>query len=203
MKAPFPDWNVSRETYERLTAYHDLVLKWSPKINLISKSSIPDLWERHIWDSAQVVDIAPKTGSWVDIGSGGGFPGIVAAIFSKESTPERVVTMIESDHRKAAFLRTVVRELRLNAQVLVKRVEAATPQNADILSARALSDLSHLLEFAKRHLNPNGVALFPKGETWEKEVNAASESWSFHCNAHTSRTNPRAAILEIRDIERV
>ena len=201
--APFSGLNVSRETLARLGVYHDLVCKWSPKINLVSKSSIPELWDRHIWDSAQIMLTAPVGDHWLDIGSGGGFPALVAAIFSKETSPSRHFTLIESDQRKSAFLRTVIRELDLQVTVIVDRVETVEPQKADILSARALADLSTLFSFAEHHLATSGVALFMKGETWEKERLAASESWSFQCVAHTSKTNPAAAILEIKDIERV
>ena len=200
VSAPF---DVSRETIERLTAFHDLVLKWNPRINLISKSSVPLLWERHIWDSAQVIPMAPSGDIWVDIGSGGGFPGLVVAILSLETRPERHIRMIESDQRKSAFLRTVIRELGLNATVEVARIEAAEPAKADVLSARALADLSVLLGFAELHLDPAGTAFFFKGETWQKEVDAARESWSFSLISHTSISNPAAAVLEIKEIKRV
>ncbi|WP_300033033.1 16S rRNA (guanine(527)-N(7))-methyltransferase RsmG [uncultured Roseobacter sp.] len=198
-----PPFDVSRETSDRLQGFHDLVLKWTPKINLISKSSIPFLWDRHIWDSAQVVPMVPAGDTWVDIGSGGGFPAVVVAIFARETHPARQVRMIESDQRKSAFLRTAIRELDLNASVNVARIEAVEPQQADVVSARALADLSQLLGYAERHLKPQGTALFFKGETWQKEVEAAQESWSFSLVSHTSISNPAAAVLEIKEIKRV
>lgn len=195
--------NVSRETFEDLKRYRDLVLKWTPKINLVSKSSVDDIWNRHIWDSLQLVDFLDAAESWVDIGSGGGFPGLVVAISAKHESPRRHITMVESDMRKAAFLRTVIRELTLKANVITQRAEECTPLNADVLSARALTDLSGLLEFADRHLKSGGTALFLKGETWESEVHRAQESWSFAVTAHKSKTNPAAAILEVKEIKRV
>lgn len=194
--------NVSRETLYKLEALHDLVLKWNPAINLVSKSSVDQLWERHIWDSAQIAQLNTTGRLWVDIGSGGGFPGLVVAILSLETMPERKIVMIESDTRKAAFLRTCIRELELSATVLSDRIEKAAPQAADVLSARALADLGQLLEYAKRHLGPQGTALFMKGANWKNEVETARGSWSFSLQAHTSGTNPAAAILEIKDIER-
>ncbi|MEM9575618.1 MAG: 16S rRNA (guanine(527)-N(7))-methyltransferase RsmG [Pseudomonadota bacterium] len=188
---------------EDLRRFQDLLLKWTPKINLISKSSIEAVWDRHILDSAQLVDFSKDAENWVDIGSGGGLPALVVAIHAKHSLPERCVTMVESDKRKGAFLRTAVRELGLNARVLTQRVEAVSPLNADVLSARALTDLTGLLTFAERHLHPGGTALFLKGETWEKEVQSARDSWSFSLNAHRSKTNEAAAILEIKEIMRV
>ena len=196
-------FNVSRETMERLTAYHDQVVKWTTRINLISISSVPDLWQRHIWDSAQIAVLCRTVRTWVDVGSGGGFPGLVVAILAKEQMPERETVMIESDVRKSTFLRTVIRDLQLNARVIVGRIEDAPPQNAEVMSARALADLTQLLGYAERHLAPEGTAIFLKGETWEKEVEMASETWSFDLRAHKSKTNPKAAILEIKDISRV
>ncbi len=195
--------NVSRETIEDLGKFHDLLLKWNPKINLVSKSSIPVIWERHIWDSVQIVPIGGDGHHWVDIGSGGGFPALIVAIMAKSDHPTRKVTMVESDQRKAAFLRTVVRELALNAEVVVKRVEACVGLQADVLSARALADLDQLLGYADKHLSKSGKALFLKGETWENEVEIARRTWSFDLRVHQSKTSPSAAILEIKDIARV
>ena len=195
--------DVSRETFEKLEAFHSLVLKWNPTINLVSKSNLSELWERHIRDSAQIVQFGGVGSRWLDIGSGGGFPALVVAIVSRETAPERKVIMIESDRRKASFLRTCIRELELPASVIAERIEKAPSQNAQVLSARALSDLANLLHYADRHLAKRGKALFMKGASWQNEVDAARESWSFELKAHTSITNPSAAILEIKDIERV
>lgn len=202
--ASIPDGlDVSRETFDDLVKFHDLLVKWNAKINLVSKASSGSLWDRHIWDSAQIVPIAGNGLIWVDIGSGGGFPALVVAIMAKRALPGRKVTMVESDQRKSAFLRTVIRELSLNAEVIASRVETADPLNADVLSARALSDLDQLLGFAHRHLAKDGACFFLKGATWANEVEIARETWSFDLRAHQSKTSPSAAILEIKDIERV
>lgn len=197
-----PTVNVSRETMDRLNVFHDLLLKWNQKINLISKSSIPDVWVRHIWDSAQVFPLAEPCKHWVDIGSGGGFPGLIVSILACEFDPNRNVVMVESDQRKSTFLRTVIRELDLNASVVTSRVEGIKGMRADVLSARALSDLSDLMSHAERHLKPEGRAFFFKGEKWESEVEVARQAWSFSLTAHKSKTNPDAAILEIKEIQR-
>lgn len=195
--------NVSRETLEKLQLFASLVEKWTARINLISKPSIPFIWGRHVVDSAQIFDLAPKTGHWVDMGSGGGFPGIIIAILTLETETPHKVTLIESDQRKCAFLRTAVRELSLEATVLSQRIEVVPNLAADILSARALAELRDLLEFADQHLVASGTALFPKGERWMKEQMSAQVEWSFDCEAITSTTNSAAAILKIRDISRV
>lgn len=203
MKPEIDGLIVSRETFLVLQEFHDLILKWNPRINLVSKSSIDMIWKRHIWDSAQLILLAGEEKNWVDIGSGGGFPALIVAILSKELSPERYVTMVESDQRKSVFLRTAIRQLDLNARVLCERVEMLDCLEADVLSARALADLGQLLGYGSHHLSPQGTAFFLKGEKWEKEVEDARDSWSFNLRAHKSKTNDAAAILEIKEIKRV
>jgi len=195
--------NVSRETIDQLRAFEALVQKWSPKINLVSKSSLSHLWERHIIDSAQIFDLAPEKGHWVDLGSGGGFPGIVVALISKGLGRKHQFTLVESDQRKCAFLRTAGRELSLDIDVISERIEKIAPLDADILTARALADLGLLFEFAERHLKADGVALFPKGASWEKEHENAQGRWSYACEPIRSETNTAAAVLKIQDLARV
>ncbi|MFD1195135.1 16S rRNA (guanine(527)-N(7))-methyltransferase RsmG [Seohaeicola saemankumensis] len=198
------DLNVSRETFDRLQCYASLLEKWTLKINLISRSSVPFIWSRHIRDSLQVYRAGPDTfDSWVDLGSGGGLPGVVVAILAAESPAQKAVRLVESDGRKAAFLRTALRETAVPGSVICERIEALSPQNADVLSARALADLKTLLGFADRHLSPTGVALFSKGATWEKEVEEARQEWSFSCQAVESETEKGSVILKIGDIARV
>ena len=195
--------NVSRETLERLREFEALVLKWTKKINLISRGDASHLWERHIVDSAQVYTVAPEIGHWLDIGSGGGFPGIVAAVMAKASHPERSFTLVDSDQRKSAFLRTAARELDLNVDVLANRVDEISPFGASVLSARALGDLTSLLHHAERHLAQDGIALFPKGANWQSEHEAARKQWSYDLEVIQSKTNPDATILKIKELSRV
>lgn len=197
------DLNVSRETSDKLRAFADLVEKWTAKINLVSKQSVGDIWNRHIVDSCQVFTLAPSSGKWVDLGSGGGFPGIVAAILSQGSGAFHQFNLVESDNRKTVFLRTAVRELGLEARVISQRIEVIDPLEADILTARALTDLNGLLGFSARHLKQDGTAIFPKGAQWEKEVALANQQWSYTYEAVKSRTHPEAALLKIKDILRV
>lgn len=196
--------NVSRETSERLQLLVELLKKWNPRINLVSKTTLDQVWSRHILDSAQIHRLAEQpTGKWVDIGSGGGFPGLVVAVLAAEMGSPTSTTLIESDQRKCAFLRTVLRETGVPAEVLAKRIEIAEPQNADVLSARALADLGLLFSFAERHLKDGGTMLFPKGVTWEKELRTAQESWSFTHEVITSKTEPNSVILKVKDLRRV
>lgn len=195
--------NVSRETFARLETYVEILAQWNSKINLVSKTTIPDVWERHITDSAQLFSISPKFKSWVDMGSGGGFPGLVIAIYAAEFCPEGHVTLIESDQRKCAFLRTVGRETGVDVTVISERIEMAPPQCADVVSARALTSLEGLFGFSIRHLDPRGKALFLKGARWNLELNDAKRLWRFRYGAHKSKTDPESVILEVGGIERV
>jgi 16S rRNA (guanine527-N7)-methyltransferase len=195
---------VSRETMARLEKFEEVLLKWNPRINLVSKNSLTDLWQRHIADSVQVYDCVKDVGeTWLDIGSGGGFPGIVVAILAAERSPKTKVTLIESDQRKSAFLRTAARECGVSISVLNKRIEEVEPLGAGIMSARAVADLDTLLGFSQRHLAEDGVALFPKGESWKKEMDAATKKWRFDVETITSLTETEAVILKIKGITRV
>jgi len=195
--------DVSRETLERLSIYAALVEKWNPRINLVSRASLPDLATRHVADSAQVHALAPHpVAHWADLGSGGGFPGLVIAILAQETGSPARNTLVESDARKCAFLRTVIRETGISATVLSERIEDAAPLGADVLSARALADLSALLGHAERHLAPGGTAIFPKGASWRHEVAEAQRKWQFTSRVDTSMTDPDAVILHVTGVSR-
>lgn len=197
--------DVSRETLARLEVFERVIRKWNPKINLVSRHSLEDLWSRHIIDSIQVFRCAgpAPAGKWVDIGSGGGFPGLIIAVLAAEEAPDLEVVLIESDQRKSAFLRTAARECGVKVEVISERIEKAEPQDADFLSARALADLSLLFEFSERHLKSGGFALFPKGASWKKEVDNARGQWQFETEPVTSITENEAVILKIRGVARV
>ncbi|WP_170363956.1 16S rRNA (guanine(527)-N(7))-methyltransferase RsmG [Ruegeria arenilitoris] len=194
--------NVSRETFEKLSIFVALLRKWNPKINLVSRSTLPEVWSRHVKDSIQVFHLVEPKNHWVDLGSGGGFPGLVCAILASEASPETEFTLVESDQRKSAFLRTVIRETKANCSVISKRIESVDPLGADVLSARALADLTTLLSFCDRHLKEDGVAVFPKGATWKKEIDAAQREWNFTTETANSLTDPQAVILKIKGVSR-
>lgn len=198
------NFGVSRETAERLTIYADLLTSWNPAINLVSKSTLPDLWTRHFADSAQVFEIAEtSSGTWADLGSGGGFPGMIVAILASEKSPGLKITCVESDRRKATFLRTVARETGTDVTVLSERIETLQPLGADVVSARALAPLPSLVGYASRHLAPGGIALFLKGTGQAQEIDLALASWAFQIDTFPSRTDRGAAILKLRSIRRV
>lgn len=189
---------VSRETLSRLETYVALVELWTKKINLISPKSVPDIWTRHILDSAQLFPIAPETArTWADMGSGGGFPGLVIAILWQDKPAACEFHLIESDQRKAVFLRTAIRELGVHATVHAKRIEDVPDLGADVVSARALAPLKTLLSQAKHHGHAETVGLFPKGQAAQADIEDARRNWSFTCRQHQSITDPAAQILEV------
>ncbi|MBU2957244.1 16S rRNA (guanine(527)-N(7))-methyltransferase RsmG [Paracoccus sp. 1_MG-2023] len=192
--------DVSRETEERLQLYAALVRKWNPRINLIAGSTLSELEHRHIADSLQLAHATePGHGTWVDFGSGGGFPGIVLACALPADSYQ--FKLIESDQRKGAFLRTVIRELELkNTTVIASRIEAVEPQNAEVASARALAPLADLLAFSARHLKSGGTAYFMKGRNWREEVELAKKDWRFSVEPIPSITGSDAAILKISEV---
>lgn len=196
--------DVSRETFDALKAYEALVQRWTPAINLVSKTTVGNLWQRHILDSAQIFSLCPPSAqTWVDLGSGGGFPGIVVAILANTAKHDLRVTLVESDLRKATFLRQAAQALALPVTVLSKRIEAVSPLHADVLSARALAPLTALLGFAETHLSKSGIAIFPKGARFQDEIAEARKTWAFDVDIKPSLSEAGAAILVIRDIHRV
>ena len=196
--------DVSRETIERLEEYQALLEKWNSAINLIAKSTIHAFWDRHVVDSAQLFVQKPKSAmTWVDAGSGGGLPGIVTACIAKQHAPEMHVHLVESDQRKATFLRRAVETLSLNATVSIARIEGLPLQAADVFSARALAPLDVLLAYALKHLSEEGVAIFPKGERYAQEIAESRKNWHFDVVTEPSLTDTKARILVVKGIQRV
>lgn len=195
--------NVSRETLGKIEELEALVRRWNPAINLVSKTSLDDLRERHVIDSAQLFSACPPTArQWADLGSGGGFPGLIVAIIARELQPDLEVTLVESDARKATFLRQAGRSLGVRFAVFNERIESLAPLSADVLSARALAALPQLLAYAERHLRQDGLALLPKGARYADELAEARKQWHFEVETRPSQSESGAAILLIRKIER-
>jgi 16S rRNA (guanine527-N7)-methyltransferase len=191
-------FDVSRETLDRLVNYAELLEKWNRRINLVGRSTLPDLWHRHIADSAQLWDLAPADARlWLDLGSGAGLPGLVIAALAVEKAPALTVALVESDLRKCAFLESARRAMDVTVRIHAERIEALPPQAADVVSARALAPLKDLLEYAEIHRRPGGIGLFPKGETVHIEIEEALSVRKFEHRNHPSRTDPQAAIVEI------
>lgn len=191
--------HVSRETSDRLEAFARLVLRWTAKINLVSRRDATgaEVWRRHIMDSLQLVPLIPEgVGRAVDLGSGGGFPGLVLAI----ARPEIRFTLIESDRRKAAFLQAAIAELGIDATVLPVRIEQASVEPVRLVTARALAPLAALLAHAAPLLAPGGTCLFLKGRSVDEELTAAARGWQMKVEKFPSRTDEEAAILRISEL---
>ncbi len=201
--------NVSRETKQKLDIYADLLRRWQARINLVSPTTLPDLWNRHFVDSLQVFALAPDARLWADLGSGAGFPGLVIAIaladISVVDTGKTAkVHLFESNGKKCAFLREVIRETGCPAVVEDGRIEdkLLASTGFDVVTARALAPLHKLLSFTEEVLKTGTRALFLKGQDVELELDEASTYWNFDPKLHPSRVDPRGVIVDIHEIKR-
>ena len=196
---------VSRETGERLDAIVALLEKWQRTINLVAPATLPQIWTRHVADSLQLIPLAGEARRWVDLGSGGGFPGLVIAAVLAEH-PEADMTLVESDTRKAAFLREAARIAELPVTVLPVRIEQVAPRIAagvEVVSARALAPLPKLLALAEPFIAQGAVGLFLKGQDVDKELTEASKSWNVDASVVESRTDRSGRVLIVRRAERI
>lgn len=197
--------NVSRETSNRLEIYATLLLKWQARINLIAETTATSIWRRHFADSLQLRRIAPDARRWIDMGSGAGFPGLVLAIDLADD-PDAHVHLIESNGKKCAFLREVVRETGVRATVVDGRIETAMPaigsHPVDVVTARALAPLTMLLGYSEQVLKTGARGLFLKGQDVERELTDSTKCWNLDYQLHRSETDPDARIVEITSAER-
>jgi 16S rRNA (guanine527-N7)-methyltransferase len=198
-------FNVSRETLGRFNLYESALKQWQPRINLVANATLPDVWERHFADSAQLAAHVPaEAESFVDLGSGAGFPGLVLAILL--ASAERRFTLIESDQRKGAFLREVARRTGTTVDILSIRIESAAREarlgRIDVVTARALAPLDKLLDLAEPFFGESTVGLFLKGQAAAAEVEAASKQWSFDVTLVPSVTAADASVVVIRRLKR-
>ena len=188
--------DVSRETVARLERFCALLLLWNARINLVSRADLGNLWSRHVRDSLALIPLMPRAPSHViDIGSGGGFPGLVLAIAT--GIPFHLV---ESDQRKAAFLREAARETDTAITLHACRIENATPPPAPVITARAVAPLPRLLGWAVPHLAPGGMCIFPKGRTVDDELTRARTGWHMRIARVMSPIDPSSTILCLSEI---
>lgn len=194
---------VSRETQARLEKYVELLLRWQQTTNLISPSTIPQLWTRHIADSLQLLDLAPAARTWVDLGSGGGFPAIPIACALADQPGVRI-HLVESNGKKAAFLREAIRVTGVPAQVHADRIEkfvANYVDSVDVVSARALAPLKTLCDQAFPLIKRGAIGLFPKGLDVEIELTEASKYWKLEAEKVPSKTSPNGCIVIVRNLK--
>lgn len=195
---------VSRETFDRLVAFEQLFLKWNRSINLAAPSTLDDVWRRHILDSAQLARIAPQAKRWVDLGSGGGFPGLVLAFLLAEREGA-AIDLVESNRKKASFLQAVIGQFGLPARVVARRIDDSYPLvlEPEIVTARALAALPALLGLSAPWLTKGATALFHKGRDYRTEVEESTHRWGFDLVEHPSMTDPHGVILELSKLRTV
>lgn len=189
---------VSRETLDRLDLFEAEFRKWAARINLAAPSTLAALWSRHILDSAQLFPLAHDATDWLDLGSGGGFPGAIVAILLMERENGRI-ELVESNNKKAAFLKSVLGSIGAPATIHVCRIEEAVgrvrlPQ---IVTARALAPLPRLLELAEPWLGAGATGLFHKGRDYATEIAESRDAWRFDLVEHRSRVDPASRILAV------
>jgi 16S rRNA (guanine527-N7)-methyltransferase len=190
---------VSRETLARLDRFVAAFLTWQRRINLIAPATVPKLWTRHVADSLQLLPLAPNARIWLDLGSGGGFPGLAIAC-ALADTPGAHVHLIESNGKKAAFLREAVRLTGAPAVVHQARIEqmgTTLDGRVDVVTARAVAPLTDLLVLAEPWLKSGAQALFPKGQDVGAELTEASKSWNIEAVLVPSKTDPHARIVKV------
>jgi 16S rRNA (guanine527-N7)-methyltransferase len=194
---------VSRETFEGLEAFEAMFLIWAKRINLVASSTLDDLWNRHVLDSAQLAPLAPSALRWLDLGSGGGFPGLVLAFLLKER-PDAQIDLIESNHKKAGFLQAVIGQFSLPARVHALRIDGEIKGLAspEVVTARALAPLPALLDLAFPWLSSGATGLLHKGRDYRQEIQESSHLWQYDLVEHPSRVDADSVILEIANLKR-
>jgi 16S rRNA (guanine527-N7)-methyltransferase len=195
--------SVSRETIARLDRFVALLVIWQARINLISATTIDQVWRRHIIDSLQLLDVAGDWRNWVDVGTGAGFPGLVVAIAAADQ-PDRKVWLVESNYKRCAFLREAARATGARVEIVNRKVEAAgadLPARPDVVSARAVAALPQLFTLTYPLLKSGGIGLFPKGQDVESELTLAAKYWRFNAKLTASVTEANARIVVVSDLQ--
>lgn len=197
-------YNVSRETYAKLETYVALLNEWQKKFNLVSKASLPDVWNRHVADSAELFQyLNPEAKSVYDLGSGAGFPALVLAIMAQEVFSKMRFTLIESIGKKTLYLNAVKTALDLkNVQIINARAENLNLPVADVITARAVTSLTNLLGFAFKFCGKQTNLLFPKGRSYQEEIDEAQKKWNFYVKVDKNRVSADGVILNIRNLRR-
>ena len=193
--------NVSRETLNGFYEYETLLSKWNEKINLVSKNTLVDIWERHFLDSGQIIKHVEASGKrWVDVGSGAGFPGLVVALLLRDRKIDCDLVVVEKNPKKVFFLNEVIRKLNLSVEVVNDNIDNLEPLNADILTARAFSELNNLIEIAFRHRKKEGICLFLKGENYRIELDKTLNYWFFDYDIVDSLSSSSGKIIRVKKI---
>lgn len=183
---------VSPEILERIDSYLAALVKWQKAINLVGPKTLEDPWRRHILDCAQLADSIKPTDTVCDLGSGAGLPGLILAIMTGAD-----VHLVESDQRKATFLREAARHTETSITVHDERAEDLEPLNADVITARALAPLERLLPWVHRHIKKDGKSLLLKGSDVDQELTTAGKKWTMTALQKPSISDPSGTVLHI------
>ena len=199
-------FGASAETIEKLKIYEFELKRWQKAVNIVAPSTLDQIWYRHFADSAQLTEfISPKSKYIVDVGSGGGFPGLVLAILLRDRSDFKV-TLVESDQRKAAFLRETARRIKIPVEIMSTRIESnasvSQMNSVDTVTARAFAPLDRLFGLVFPVFSRQTVGIFLKGRDYGREIELALQSWTFDCELRESKTEPGGRILILRDLAR-
>ena len=194
-------YNVSRETFNKLKIYEATLKEWQNKFNLVSNKSLEDAWNRHFLDSIQLIKFVPKEAKILyDFGSGAGFPGMVLAIIAAEQMPDLRVSLIESIKKKTLYLNTVQSLCGVRTTIINDRVENLTLKKADVITSRAMCNLKDLLKYAYSLANKKTTMIFPKGKSYQKELENAKKTWRFNCRIEANEVSDEGVILIINNL---
>ncbi len=194
-------YNVSRETFEKLKLYHQSLVEWQSRLNLVANSTLENAWERHFEDSAQIFELIPQGAkTLVDIGSGAGFPAMVLAIMANEKLPALKLTLVESINKKTLYLNHVKEITSADVNILNRRIENLKEKKFDVITARAVIALDGLLAYAYPLFRKNTICLFPKGKNFQQELYEAKKNWYFSYDVIPSKTSDESVILVIKTL---
>ena len=194
-------YNVSRETFQKLKTYEASLSEWQNKFNLVSKKSLENAWQRHFLDSLQLIKYIPDDSRTLyDFGSGAGFPGMVIAIAENEKNPNLKISLIESVTKKTLYLNAVKSLCQVNAEIINNRIENLKLPKADVITSRAMCNLSDLLQYAHKLSNKKTLMIFPKGKSYKEELATANKKWKFNLIIEKNEVSEEGVILLITNL---
>ena len=197
-------YNVSRETFLKLKTYEASLHEWQNKFNLVSNASLENAWQRHFEDSVQLFKFIPTSARiMLDFGSGAGFPALVLAIMTQEKLPQLKVKLIESIKKKTLYLNTVKELCQLNVDVVNDRIENLPAQKVDVITSRAMCNLNDLLKYSLRFTTKQTLMIFPKGRSYQEELDEARRNWKFDCRIEKNEVSDDGVILLINHLSSI
>ena len=197
-------YNVSRETFLKLKTYETSLHEWQNKFNLVSNASLENAWQRHFEDSVQLFKFIPMSArTMLDFGSGAGFPALVLAVMAQEKMPNLKVKLIESIKKKTLYLNTVKELCQLNVDVVNDRIENLPAQKVDVITSRAMCNLNDLLKYSLRFTTKQTLMIFPKGRSYQEELDEARRNWKFDCRIEKNEVSDDGVILLINHLSSI